>query len=131
MTIGLQIVYLFVLALPVASLAWTVTHEEIFHEFHDYCTERSKTCRSVLQRKFFYLFTCEFCFSHYVTIAVLLFTKFQLLYTDWRGYVVAGLGLVWVANVYIAIFSRLRLDLKKQRAEIKTEEHLAEKIKPD
>ena len=131
MTVGLQIVYLLVLALPVASIAWTVTHEEIFHEFHEYCAERSESCHRMWQRKFFYLFTCEFCFSHYVAIAVLLATKFQLLYTDWRGYVVAGFAVVWVANVYIAIFNRLRLDLRKQRAEIKTKEHLAEKIKPD
>jgi hypothetical protein len=29
---------------------------------------------------------------------------------------------VWVANVYMAFFGRLRLDLKRERAEIKAEE---------
>jgi len=32
MSIVLQLVWLFVLAIPIASIAWTITHEEIFRE---------------------------------------------------------------------------------------------------
>src|SRR3954454_1702248 len=60
----LQIVWLLVLAVPIACVAWTVTHEEIFKEPRDFCAERSQHARSLAVRKFFYLFTCEYCFSH-------------------------------------------------------------------
>jgi hypothetical protein len=120
--IPLQVLSLFILALPIASVAWTITHEEVVREFRDYCVAESKVCRGIYERKFFYLFTCEYCFSHYVTAAFLIITRFKLLYPDWRGYLIAGFSLVWVANVYMGIFGRIRLDLKKERAEIKTEE---------
>ncbi len=117
-----QIAYLFVLAMPIASVAWTITHEEVVREARDYCTARSKDCRKLYERKFFYLFTCEYCFSHYVTAAFLLLTRFQLLYSGWRGYVVSEFALVWIANLYMGIFGRIRLDLKKERIEISAEE---------
>src|SRR4051794_10036413 len=63
----LQVLWLFILSIPVSCVAWTVTHEEIFREPREFCAEKSKTCQRLLQRKFFYLFTCEYCFSHYVT----------------------------------------------------------------
>jgi len=127
MTLAQQVVSLFILALPVASVAWTVTHEEVFREFHELCTSKSRSCRSLVERKFFYLFTCEYCFSHYVAAAFLLITRYKLLFPDWRGYVIAGFALVFVANLYMAIFGRLRLDLKKERVEIASKEaNLAE-----
>jgi hypothetical protein len=117
-----QVVELFILAIPIASVAWTVTHEELFREPRQWCTERSRACQRLLQRKFFYLFTCEYCFSHYVTLFFLLITGFKLFFDDWRGYVVAGLSLVWVANLYISLFGRIRLDIKSERIEIETKE---------
>ena len=122
MNISLQVLYLFVLAIPIASVAWTITHEEVVREFRDYCITESKTCRRVYERKFFYLFTCEYCFSHYVTAAFLIITRYQLLYTGWRGYLIAEFALVWVANVYMGVFGRIRLDLKKERVEISVKE---------
>lgn len=119
-----QILYLFILALPIASVAWTVTHEEIVREFHEFCVANSKTCRFIVVRKFFYLFTCEYCFSHYVTAAFLIVTRYKLLYPDWRGYLIAEFSLVWLANVYMAIFGRLRLDLRRERDEITAEESI-------
>src|ERR1051325_345551 len=77
-SLGSQVALLFVLAMPVACVAWTVTHEEIFREPRDYCVRNSKACRWLLQRKFFYLFTCEYCFSHWVTIVALAMTGFKL-----------------------------------------------------
>jgi hypothetical protein len=124
MNISVQVLYLFIIALPIASVAWTITHEEVVREFHDLCVANSKTCRFIFERKFFYLFTCEYCFSHYVTAAFLIITRYKLLYPDWRGYLIAGFSLVWVANIYMGIFGRLRLDLRKQRDEITAEESI-------
>lgn len=117
MTIGEQVAALFLLALPIASIAWTVTHEEVFREPRDWCKDRSQHCRNVVERKFFYLFTCEYCFSHYIVASFLIITRFKLLYTDWRGYLISGFALVWVANVYMNIYSRVRLDIKRERVE--------------
>ena len=120
----LQIVWLFVLAVPIACVAWTVTHEEVFKEPRDFCAHRSQHARSLFARKFFYLFTCEYCFSHYVTIFFLILTRYRLLLDDWRGYLISGFALVAVANVYISAFGRLRQEVKSQKLEatIKEEE---------
>ena len=117
-SIPLQLMYLLVLAIPVASVAWTVTHEEVAREFRDLCESKKASCRGVVLKKFFYLFTCEYCFSHYVTAGLLLLTRFRLLYPDWRGYLVAAFSLVWVANIYMALFARMRLEVKRERVEI-------------
>jgi hypothetical protein len=121
MPLRIQLAWLLILALPVASIAWTVTHEEVFREPREWCEDRSRSARHFALRKFFYLFTCEYCFSHYVAALVLVITGFTMLYPagDWRGYMVAWFGLVWVANVYINIYARLRLEIKRERVEIK------------
>ena len=118
MTWGDQLFTLFILAIPIASIAWTVTHEEVFKEPRDWCVKNSQQCRKLVQRKFFYLFTCEYCFSHYVTALFLWLTGFKLLFDDWRGYLIGGVSLVWVANLYMSLFGRLRLDIKRERVEI-------------
>lgn len=115
--ISTQIIYLFVLAIPIACIAWTVTHEDIFREPRDFCVERSQACRRLFERKFFYLFTCEYCFSHYVTLFFLIITRYKLLFPDWRGYLVGGFALVWVANQYMSLYNRLRLDIKGEKLE--------------
>ena len=122
MTEKLQMLWLFVLAAPIACVAWTVTHEEVFSEFHDWCGKRSRTARTLFERKFFYLFTCEYCFSHYVAAAVVWMTGYRLLVADWRGALLGWFTLVWIANVYMSLFGRLRLDIKRERVEIKAEE---------
>ncbi len=129
MSLHTQIVYLFLLAIPVACVAWTVTHEEVFREPREFCVERSKSCRRWYERKFFYLFTCEYCFSHYVTAAFLVITQFKLVYEDWRGYLVAGFSLVWVANQYMSLYNRLRLDIKSERLESEIKEVVADNTK--
>jgi hypothetical protein len=122
MNISLQVLSLFIIALPIASIAWTITHEEVVREFRDVCLARSRTCRSIYERKFFYLFTCEYCFSHYVTAVFLVITRFKLLFPDWRGYLIAGFSLVFVANVYMTLFARIRLEVRKERVEITSQE---------
>jgi hypothetical protein len=122
MDIDVQLFWLFVLAIPIACIAWTVTHEEVFREPREYCVRRSEESKSIFVRKFFYLFTCEYCFSHYVTIFMLIITKFTLLLEDWRGYLIAGFALVWVANIYMSLYAFLRIDIKKERIIAKKEE---------
>ena len=116
------------LAIPIACVAWTVTHEEVFREPREYCVQRSNTCRSLVQRKFFYLFTCEYCFSHYITAFFLIITRYKLLYEDWRGYLISFFALVWVANIYMSIHGRIRVDLKVERFEAKKIEHEVKQI---
>src|SRR3712207_7023811 len=124
MTLTEQIITLFVLAIPVACVAWTVTHEEVFREPREFCVSRSRTCRRWYQRKFFYLFTCEYCFSHYVALFFLLISGFRLLFGDWRGLVIGRLPLVWVANQYMSLYNRLRLDIKGEKIEHKIKEEI-------
>ncbi len=112
-----QILFLMILAIPIACIAWTVTHEEVFREPREYCRRKSKVCKKLYERKFFYLFTCEYCFSHYVTFFVLLITGFKLLFDDWRGYLVSFFALVWVANIYMSLFGYLRQSLKVEKLE--------------
>jgi hypothetical protein len=129
MSLGLQVAVLFLLAIPIACVAWTVTHEEVFREPREYCVRQSRECRRWYQRKFFYLFTCEYCFSHYITIFFLLITRYRLLYEDWRGYLIGGFALVWVANQYMSLYNRLRLDIKSEKIETSIKEKVAEKVK--
>ena len=127
MSIGLQVLWLFLLAIPIASVAWTVTHEEVFREPRDYCARQSESNPRLFFRKFFFLFTCEFCFSHYVTIFFLWLTRYKLLFPDWRGYLIGGFALVWIANQYMSLYAHLRLDIRKERVEIKDVEHEVKK----
>ena len=136
MSYSLQLFWLFIIAIPIACISWTLTHEELFREFKAWCTENSESHPKLTVRKFFYMLTCEFCFSHYVTLAFLLITRFKLLFDDWRGYIISGFALVWVANVYMSFFARIRLDVKRERVEISAQEKAvgerwADSTKPD
>jgi len=113
-----QIVWLLLLALPVACVSWTVTHEEIFREPREWLAELSHTCEHWYQRKTCYVLTCEYCFSHYVAAAVLWIMDFPMLRPDWRGYLVSWFALVAVANVYMSAYSRLRVEIRKEKTEI-------------
>lgn len=126
-----QLIYLFILALPIACIAWTVTHEQIFYEPRKYCYIKSKTCNKLWQRKFFYLFTCEYCFSHYVTLFFLIILNYKILYDDWRGYLVAFFALVWVANVYMSLFYLLRQELKSEKLSAEILEDEVEEMKEE
>ncbi|HEY3974164.1 MAG TPA: hypothetical protein VGM18_14245 [Candidatus Sulfotelmatobacter sp.] len=121
-SLAMQAATLLMLAIPVASVAWTITHEEVFREPREYCKRQTRVAKTVPRRKFFYLFTCEYCFSHYVAAIFLVLTRFQMLYTGWRGYVVALFALVWISNQYMSIYNRLRLDIKSENLEIKVKE---------
>src|ERR1700742_1622660 len=117
-TLRHEAAYLVILGLAVACVSWTVTHEEVFREPREFCKNKSENCKPLYQRKFFYLFTCEYCFSHYVTAFFLLLTHFQMLYQGWRGFVISEFALVWIANVYMGAFNRLRLEIKAENLSI-------------
>ncbi len=111
--------WLLVLAVPVACVAWTVTHEEIFREPREYFERRSQRDQNIFTRKLFYMLQCEYCFSHYVAAAAVAIARFWMLYPDWRGYGIAWLSLVWAANIYMGIFGKVKLEVRKERAVIK------------
>ena len=117
-----QFALLLLLSIPIACIAWTVTHEEVFREPREFCKKKSEQCKPLPVRKFFYLFTCEYCFSHYVAALVLLVVRYQLLYEGWRGYLIAWFALVWIANFYMSAFNRLRLEIKHENVTIAAEE---------
>ena len=123
-----QVAVLLLLAVVVACVAWTVTHEEIFREIREAAKQLSEHGPWFL-RKFFYVFTCEYCFSHYVTLAILALTNFKLLLNDWRGYVLAFFAIVWISNQYMGIYDRLRLTIKSERVEVETQEEVRDKMK--
>ena len=129
MALSTQITWLFILAIPIACIAWTVTHEEVFREPREYCLKRCHNGKNIAERKFFYLFTCEYCFSHYVTAAMLAITNYQLLFTGWRGYLIGGFALVFVANVYMSGFGRLRVGIQSERKEIEIKEDVLDRRK--
>jgi hypothetical protein len=81
----------------------------------------SERCPSAAGNSFT-CFTCEYCFSHYVAAGVLAIAQYRLLFPDWRGYLVAFFCLVWISNVYMSVYNRLRLDIKHEKVEIKADE---------
>jgi hypothetical protein len=116
MSLGVQVIWLFVLAIPIACVAWTVTHEERFREPREYCEEQTASAQTILRRKFFYVWTCEYCFSHYVTIAFLFITRYKLLFVDdWRGYFLAFFALPFISNLYMGLYAQTKLEAKKDR----------------
>jgi hypothetical protein len=122
MDLASQVVWLFVLAIPTASISWTVTHEEVLRETREFFVIKSRRGKKLITRKFFYLFTCEYCFSHYVTVVMLIITRYRLLFDDWRGYLIAGFALVWIANIYMSLYAFIKIDIKKERIKAKSEE---------
>ncbi|MGI4728308.1 MAG: hypothetical protein ACRYFL_07130 [Janthinobacterium lividum] len=116
---GQSVLMLFLLAIPIACISWTVTHEEVFKEIREFCVKNSHEQKTLAARKFFYLFTCEYCFSHYVTILMLIITHYTLLFDGWRGYLIAGFSLVWIANMYMSLYRLLRVDIKAEDTDAK------------
>ena len=125
MPLASQLIWLFVLSLPVACISWMVTHEEVFMEWIDFCKRQCLEGR-LLKKKFFFLFTCEYCFSHYVTILFLILIDYRLLLPDWRGYLIAGFAIVWLANLYMSLYGWMRISMKKERTEVKVQERQLE-----
>ena len=124
-TLRQQVVWLFIMAIPIASISWTITQEEVFREPRDYFIRRHHEASNWFPRKFFYLFTCHYCFSHYVAAFFLVLTRFKLLYLDWRGYLISLFALVYVANFYMSLYAWLRQEFKREKYEARIIEHEA------
>lgn len=118
-----QIFWLVMVGFAVASVSWTITQEEIFREPREWCAKRSERAGSFFEKKFFYVFTCEYCLSHWVTAFFLVLTGFKLIFDDWRGYVIAFFITPWVANQFMSLYRRLRVGIKHENvlAEIEKE----------
>ena len=119
---GVQIYWIVILSLIVASIAWTVTQEKIFEEPRNFAKRKSEQSPSIVIRKLCYVWTCEYCFSHWVALLVVIVTGFQVLFEDWRGYVLAFFLLPWVANQWMSLYRMLRVDIKHENL-------LAEQVK--
>src|ERR1700755_720378 len=102
-----QSAMLLLLSLPVACVAWTVTHEEVFRETREFCKRKSQQAGAVSKRQCFDTFTCGYFFSLFVAALALWFLRFKMLFEGWRGCLVAWFALVWIANVYMGLFNRL------------------------
>ena len=112
-----QLFWLLILAIPIACVARTVVYEELFREPREWCVRRSRSAPSMLERKFFYLFTCEYCFSHYVTLFFIIITRFKLLIDGWQGYVISFFSLVLVANVYMSLYAMIKVEITETKVE--------------
>lgn len=49
---------------------------------------------------------------------MLIITEYKLLHADWRGYLIAGFALVWIANLYMSLYLLLRQAIVKEKTEI-------------
>jgi hypothetical protein len=117
MNLGSQIGYACVLAIPVACVAWTVTQEEILREFREWLKAfQQRHSKSLWRQKLAYMPTCSYCFSHYVAALFVGLLGFKMLVDDWRGYLVSGLTVVLMANVYLSLYCMLRAALRALRA---------------
>ena len=119
-----QIYWIIILSFVVASISWTITQEKIFEEPREYARRKSESASNLFIRKFCYVWTCEYCFSHWVTLFVLMVTRFHLMFDDWRGYLLAFFLLPWIANQWMSLYRRLRVDIKHENL-------LAEKVEEE
>ena len=127
MPLSHQVVWLFVLALPIASIAWTVTHEEVFREPRDYCArpqqgQPNPWCAASFS-------TCSPVNTASATglRPFLVITRYKLLYDDWRGYLVALFALVYVSQLLYWPVRACEAGSRKNRAEIRAIEAEVEK----
>lgn len=118
-----QYAAMFVIPVVVACVARTVCDEEIFREIREFLQERSKTHPKWYVRKVCYMPTCEYCFSHYVTLVVLLFTHHKLLYDGFLGYLVSFFVTVFLANIYMSLYARVRVSITAVKTEAKVMEN--------
>src|SRR5687768_7175714 len=127
----LQVLWLFILALPISCIAWTVTKEEVLKEPREILIRIRDHGKNIFTRKLAYLFTCEYCFSHWVTLVALIVTRYRLLLDDWRGYIISFFSVVWLANAYMSLYSRLRVDIQTEKIATKVKEKEAEKLEAE
>ncbi len=45
-----------------------------------------------------------------------------MLYDNWVGYIISFFSVVWVANIYMSLFGRVRIEMKTEKIEAKIKE---------
>jgi hypothetical protein len=58
------------------------------------------------------MFTCEYCFSHWLAFVLVPVTGFRLVYDNILGCAIAAFTVIAVANVYMTAYFILRQVLK-------------------
>ena len=58
----------------------------------------------------------------------MLLTGYRLMYADFRGVIVAFFALVFVANIYMSLFSRLRVEITSEKKQIEAHDKEIEKL---
>jgi hypothetical protein len=112
-----QIGFALLLGMPVASIVWTFTQEEIFRECRDSLKAfQQHHSSSLLCQKLAYMPLCPYCLSHYVAAVFVALLRFRMLADDWRGYVVSLFTLVLIANLYVTLYNLLRVNLRAAKA---------------
>lgn len=114
----------FLVAAMVAVYSWAMAKEEVFKEFRDgICKPATKNGQlPFLLRKLCYIPTCEYCFSFWFTVLILLVFQYQVWYDDWRGYLLAH-GLTWAVAVgYMSIYQLIRVDIRITQAKADKEQ---------
>ena len=66
-----------------------------------------------------------------MTIGALILTGYKLLIDDWRGYLISGFALVWMANVYMSLFGFIRVGMKETKMEADIDELRLKKVKKE
>lgn len=105
---------LLLLPVPIACASWTVAKEEVFREWREFCKDHAADRRhGLLVRKLCYVWTCEYCFSHYVAMFFLLLTGWRLVEGNALArFLVSWFAVVAIANVYMTVYSLLRTVLR-------------------
>jgi hypothetical protein len=47
---------------------------------------------------------------------------------DWRGYIIGGFAVVWIANMYMNVYALVRQNIKKEKTEIEVLEKESAKL---
>jgi hypothetical protein len=116
-----QVVWGLIIAFPVAICSWTIAKEEVFAWLRWLCHkaldwgDRHGLCGKIAAKPF-YMPTCEFCTSFWVTFFFVdVVTPFRMLTTGWKGWMVGEFFVMAWANVYMSIYSRIRVEITKDK----------------
>lgn len=108
----------FVIAGAVAVSAWTIAKEEIFRELREWCKQINQggklpwvICKAA------YIPTCEYCCSFWVTLVAVYVLQYTVIWTEWRGSVLAQLFTWSLAVAYMAVFQYFRVEIRRDGIE--------------
>lgn len=110
-----------VLAVPVAVCSWTIAKEEVFAWLRSICKKvlgwgESHGRLGVFVTKPFYMPTCEYCTSFWVTLVYLTqITPLRMVQEGWRGLLIAEFFVMGFAVIYMAVYSRIRVETAKDK----------------